>query len=92
MDEGGEKSERISLDELEIPVAERAEALLALDEALDRLGEFDTRLAQVVECRFFAGLTEAETAAAVGVSQRTVAREWAVARGWLYQELRRDSG
>ena len=68
------------------------EALLALDEALDRLGEFDTRLAQVVECRFFAGLTEAETAAAVGVSQRTVAREWAVARGWLYQELRRDSG
>ena len=43
-------------------MAERAEALLALDEALDRLGEVDARLAQVVECRFFAGLTEAETA------------------------------
>jgi RNA polymerase sigma factor (TIGR02999 family) len=82
----------ISLDEVDIPVAERAEALLALDEALQRLERFDARLAQVVECRFFAGLTEAETAAALEVSQRTVAREWAVARGWLYQELRHDAG
>jgi DNA-directed RNA polymerase specialized sigma24 family protein len=69
-------------------VAERAAALLALDEALDRLAAVDARLAQVVECRFFAGLTEGETAAALEVSQRTVAREWALAKGWLYQELR----
>jgi RNA polymerase sigma factor (TIGR02999 family) len=82
----------VSLDDVELPVAERAEALLALDEALDRLEQFDARLAEVVECRFFAGLTEAETAAALGVSQRTVAREWAVAKGWLYQELGRDAG
>lgn len=81
----------VSLDEVELPVAERAEALLALDEALDRLAHVDARLAQVVECRFFAGLTEAETAAALDVSQRTVAREWVVAKGWLYQELRDDA-
>ena len=80
----------ISLDEVELPVAQRADALLALDEALDRLAALDTRLAQVVECRFFAGLTEAETASALGVSQRTVAREWVVAKGWLHQELSRD--
>ena len=82
----------VSLDDVEIPVAERADMLLALDAALDRLAEADARLAQVVECRFFAGLTEAETATALGVSQRTVAREWAVAKGWLYQELRSDVG
>lgn len=81
----------VSLDEVELPVAERAEALLALNDALDRLAQLDERMAKVVECRFFAGLTEAETAAALGVSQRTVAREWAVARGWLYQELRHDA-
>lgn len=80
----------VSLDTVALPVPERADALLALDDALDRLGQIDARLAQVVECRFFAGLTEAETATALAVSQRTVAREWAVARGWLYQELQSD--
>jgi RNA polymerase sigma factor (TIGR02999 family) len=78
----------VSLDDVDIPVAERADALVALDDALERLATFDARLARVVECRFFAGLTEAETAAALAVSQRTVAREWVIARGWLYQELR----
>ncbi len=85
---GGTRPKPISLDDVELPVAERAEALLALDEALDRLGRVDARLSQVVECRFFAGLTEAETATALAISQRTVAREWALAKGWLYQELR----
>lgn len=88
----GTRPTPVSLDEVELPVAERAEALLALDEALDRLQQVDPRLTQVVECRYFAGLTEAETAAALGVSQRTVAREWTVAKGWLYQELRHDVG
>lgn len=50
----------------------------------------DERLARVVECRFFAGLNEDETAEALGVSPRTVARDWRVARGCLYQELRDD--
>ena len=90
---GGEDGARvrpISLDDTDIPVDERAEALVALDEALERLGDFDERQARVVECRFFGGLTEEETAAALGISQRTVAREWVTARGWLFQELRGD--
>ncbi len=82
----------ISLDEVELPVAERADALIALDEALERLAQHDPRGAQVVECRFFGGLTEPETAAALGISERTVAREWALAKGWLYGELTRDVG
>ena len=87
---GGARPERVALDQAEIPVTERADALIALDEALERLAEVDARLARVVECRFFAGLSEIETAEALGVSRRTVAREWAIARGWLYQELRDD--
>ena len=87
----GAPAKPVPLDDTEIPVAERAESLIALDEALERLGEFDERQARVVECRFFGGLTEEETAAALGISQRTVAREWVTAKGWLYQELRRDA-
>lgn len=83
----GTPSRPVSLDDTDLPIAERAEALLALDEALDRLSQLDARMAQVVECRFFAGLTEKETAEALSVSQRTVAREWAMAKGWLYQEM-----
>lgn len=79
---------RLSLEDVEIPVAERAAALIDLDEALERLVLADARLARIVECRFLAGLTESETAAALSISQRTVAREWVMAKGWLYQELR----
>ncbi|MGH7459950.1 MAG: sigma-70 family RNA polymerase sigma factor [Longimicrobiales bacterium] len=79
---------RIALEDVEIPMAERAAVLVDLDEALKRLALVDPRLAQIVECRFFGGLTESETAAALSVAQRTVAREWVVAKGWLYQELR----
>lgn len=90
--EGGRPPQPVSLEDVELPVTQRADALVALDESLDRLAQLDERMARVVECRFFAGLTEAETAEALGVSQRTVAREWAVARGWLYNELRHDAG
>ena len=71
--------------------AERAEELLVLDAALERLGERDPRMARVVECRVYGGLSTGETADALGVSPRTVEREWALAKGWLYQELR-DAG
>ena len=66
----------------------RGEALLALDEALERLAGHNQRLSQVVECRYFAGLTEEETAEVLGVTPRTVQRDWAKARAWLYLELR----
>jgi RNA polymerase sigma-70 factor (ECF subfamily) len=66
---------------------ERGETLIALDEALERLAAMNPRLSQVVECRYFGGLTEEETAEALGVTARTVQRDWAKARGWLYLEL-----
>ena len=69
-------------------VEEQAELLLAVHEALDRLAVMNERLSQVVECRYFAGLTEEETAVALGVTARTVERDWVKAKGWLYQELR----
>ena len=69
------------------PAAERSDMLVALDEALERLARLSERLSQVVECRFFGGLTEEETAEALGVTARTVERDWAKARAWLYLEL-----
>jgi RNA polymerase sigma factor (TIGR02999 family) len=65
-----------------------AEELLALDAALDRL---DPRQRQVVECRFFGGMEETEIATALGVSERTVRRDWVKARAWLYSTLYPDN-
>ena len=64
--------------------------LLELDEALQRLAAVAPRLAQVVECRFFGGMTEDDTAAALGISLRTVRRDWLKAKGWLAVDLARD--
>jgi RNA polymerase sigma factor (TIGR02999 family) len=82
---------RRSLDGLEgIVAAEGPEVdLLALDEALGRLAVFDPRQARVVELRFFGGLTVEETAAVTGLSDRTVKREWQMARAWLRREMAR---
>lgn len=66
--------------------------LLALDDALERLGQRNPRLPRVVELRFFAGLSEDETAQTLGVTTRTVQRDWAAARAWLYKELGEDAG
>jgi RNA polymerase sigma factor (TIGR02999 family) len=82
---GGEL-QRVTFEE-DAVASERGESLLALDEALERLSARSGRLSQVVECRYFGGLTEAETAEALGVTARTVQRDWAKARGWLYLEL-----
>ncbi len=66
--------------------------LLALDQALDRLDELDPRLRRTVEFRFFAGMTEQEIAEVLGVTPRTVQRDWAKARAWLYKELYPEPG
>jgi RNA polymerase sigma factor (TIGR02999 family) len=79
--------QRVSLGEEALVAAQRSETLLALDEALQQLAVLNPRLSQVVECRYFAGLTEQETAEALGVTTRTVERDWAKARGWLSLEL-----
>lgn len=76
-----------SFDEHNIAIDEQADWLLDLDRALAGLAELDPELARVVECRFFAGLTTEETAAALGVSTSTVERNWRRARGWLRQEM-----
>jgi RNA polymerase sigma factor (TIGR02999 family) len=67
----------------------RDEVLLALDEALNRLQQRDLRQARIVECRFFGGMSIADTGEALGVSPATVKRGWAMAQAWLYRELRR---
>lgn len=77
----------VSLDGVEIPSSGRTDDVLALDEALRNLGQFDARKSQVVELRIFGGLTIEETAAVVGVSNTTVINEFRSARAWLYREL-----
>jgi RNA polymerase sigma factor (TIGR02999 family) len=78
----------LTLDDSIVALDDRADVMLALDEALSRLEVLEQRLAQVVECRFFAGYTEEETAETLGVTARTVRRDWIKAKGWLYGELR----
>jgi len=78
---------RVTLDEALIAGGERSIDLVALDEALDRLAQFDPEQARLVELRFFGGLTVEETAEALDISPATVKRHWAVARAWLAREL-----
>ncbi len=82
---GAEKA--VTLDEQRVAAAKSPEWMLALDQALERLAQNSPRLARTVECRFFAGLTEEETAEALEVSLRTVQRDWMRARAWLREDL-----
>lgn len=77
----------VSLDDTALVADQRSDTLVALDGALTRLAEVDERLSRVVECRFFGGLTEEETAEALAVTARTVRRDWVKAKGWLSREL-----
>ena len=86
---GGQKP--VTLEEDRVAVNRQAEWLLAVDEALDRLAEHNERLARVVECRFFAGLSEEGTAQALDISLRTAQRDWMRARAWLKEALRQSS-
>jgi RNA polymerase sigma factor (TIGR02999 family) len=78
---------KVSLDSAALSTPEQSADLLALDRALRRLETWDPRQAQVVEMRFFGGLSTKEVAAVLNVSQRTVKRDWNLARAWLYGEL-----
>jgi RNA polymerase sigma factor (TIGR02999 family) len=79
---------RLRLDPIDLSVEEPPDDLLALDEALERLAREDPPCAELVKLRFFAGLTLAEAASALGVARRTADRYWAFARSWLYDALR----
>lgn len=78
---------RTTLSNRQIGMSLKSEELLALDTALDKLDTIDTRLRRIVEFRFFAGMTEDEVAEVLELSLRTVQRDWAKARAWLYREL-----
>jgi RNA polymerase sigma factor (TIGR02999 family) len=84
----GAAPRRVTLTDDMLIAEERADTLLALDEALRELGRIDERLSRVVECRFFGGLTEQETAEVLGVTARTVRRDWTKAKGWLLRTLK----
>ncbi|MGB7201052.1 MAG: sigma-70 family RNA polymerase sigma factor [Pyrinomonadaceae bacterium] len=77
-----------SVDDVQIPVEQRAHSILAIDEVLDRLAKLDEQQANIVEMRFFGGMTNGEIADSLGISQRTVSRDWETARLWLYRELK----
>lgn len=81
---------RVSLGSAELAFEERVSDLLELDEALSQLESLNARLCRVVECRYFAGLTEEETASALGLSARTVRRDWVKARAFLHSRLAQE--
>jgi RNA polymerase sigma-70 factor, ECF subfamily len=77
----------VSLEDVAIVAGDRDTDLVWLDEAMNTLAKFDARKAQVVEMRFFGGLSVAETAEVLNVSSITVMRDWSTAKAWLYREL-----
>jgi RNA polymerase sigma factor (TIGR02999 family) len=80
----------VTLDEQAVTAEAVAEEVLAIDRVLDRLHAADARLARVVELRFYGGLTDDEAAEELGVTARTVRRDWQAARAFLYRELRHE--
>jgi RNA polymerase sigma-70 factor (ECF subfamily) len=85
----GSGQRRISIHDVDVPCSVNEEGidLVALDTALARLTELDPRQARIVELRFFGGLTVEETASVIGISERTVKREWQMSRAWLRREM-----
>ena len=78
---------KVSLDDAALVTEQRSEELLALDEALEKLAVLDPRKSQIVELRYFGGLTIEEAAAFLKTSNRSVEREWTMAKAWLYRAL-----
>ncbi len=83
----GSGKAHLTLEPERLAFEQQAEQVLAVDLALESLASFNERLARLVECRYFAGLTERETAGALGISLRTAQRDWSRARAWLLKEL-----
>jgi RNA polymerase sigma factor (TIGR02999 family) len=83
----GGGAQQVSLDEALVVSDERAADVVALDEALNALAEFDERKSKMVELRFFGGLSIEETAEVLNVSPGTVMRDWTLAKAWLQREI-----
>lgn len=88
---GGKDAVMITLDDERVAIESWADDILALDAALTALARLDARQAQLVESRFFAGLSVAEAAEQLGISEATALRDWRAARAWLALEMRRGS-
>lgn len=88
---GGEYK-KVSLNDAFIFSPEQSAELLAVDESLQRLAKLDERQARVVELRFFGGLSVEEAGAVLGISAKTVKRDWSVAKAWLYADLKEHHG
>jgi len=88
----GSGQEAVPLDEALVFSPERSEEFLELNSALERLSNLDARQGQIVEMRFFGGLTVEETAEVLGISPKTVKRDWTVAKAWLHGELKASYG
>jgi RNA polymerase sigma-70 factor, ECF subfamily len=83
---------KLQLEEGSVIAPARCDEIVALDEALEKLARVDTRQSRVVELRFFGGLTVDETATVLGISPKTVKREWSMAKAWLYGEVKARHG
>ena len=83
----GAEAQQVTLDDSLEVSSERGADLIALDDALNTLGVMNPRQSQIVELRYFGGLSEEEIAEALKISPRTVRRDWSLARAWLYREL-----
>jgi RNA polymerase sigma-70 factor (ECF subfamily) len=81
---------QVELEDLILPSHSNNVDVLALDELLNRLAEFDARKSRIVELRYFGGLSLDETAHALGVSATTIDRDWRAARAWLYRQLKHE--
>ena len=81
------KEENLGLDEARAVAVGPSDQLLALDEALQQLEEKEPRLSRIMELRFFGDLSEEETGEVLGISVRTVKRDWSMAKAWLYQQI-----
>jgi RNA polymerase sigma-70 factor, ECF subfamily len=88
---GGDEK-KVSLDEAFVFSEQQADELLAVDDSLNQLAKIDPRQAKIVEMRFFGGLSVEEAAEALGVSPKTVKRDWSVAKAWLYADLKERYG
>ena len=81
---------RVDIEDADPSQTRNFEQLIAIDDLLSKLAVSDPRMAQIVELRFFGGLTGMEISEALGITERTVKRDWQVARAWLYSQLRRN--
>jgi RNA polymerase sigma factor (TIGR02999 family) len=88
---GGRGAVQVSLSEVAILTADKSDELIALDDALKKLEAIDARKCQVVELRFFGGLSVEETAEFLKISPPTVARDWKLAKAWLLREIKHGS-